>query len=58
MLNFIVLGLVPGTHTQLSFNLLVLAIAVLIAPFFIAKLVRFATLQHRTHQLFLDIVSI
>jgi hypothetical protein len=58
MLTFIVLGYVPGTHTQLSFDLLLLIVAFLAAPFVIVKLLRRIKMHQRSHQLFLDIVSI
>jgi hypothetical protein len=58
MLTFIVLGYFPGTHTQLTFSLLLYAVALLVAPFVIVRVAHVVQLKHRTHQLFLDIVSI
>ncbi len=58
MLTFIVLGYIPGTHAQLTFSLLLLVLGALTTPFVLIRLVRFVRFQQRTHQLFLDIVSI
>ncbi|MDB5182471.1 MAG: hypothetical protein JWO47_255 [Candidatus Saccharibacteria bacterium] len=58
MLTFIVLGYIPGTHAQLTFNMLLLVVTAFMAPFIIVKLAHFIAFHHRTHQLFLDIVSI
>lgn len=58
MLTFLVLGYIPGTHTQLSFNLLLAIAIVLFAPYIIVHVTHFVQLKHRTHQLLFEIISI
>ncbi len=58
MLTFIVLGYIPGTHSQLTFSIFMLILGIVITPFVLVKAVRFISFHHRTHQLFLDLVSL
>lgn len=50
MLNFIILGVVPGTHSQLTFYGLILAVAATVAMAVVILGIRSRVLRHRLKQ--------
>ena len=58
MLNFLVLGYIPGTHIQLTFNLLLFLAVFVGGPFMARYVVNFIRVEHRTRQLMIELISL
>ena len=58
MLNFIVLGYVPGTHIEITFNFLLATFALLFLPLIISYIEHTLFVHRRTHQLLIELISL
>lgn len=58
MLNLIVLGYVPGTHIEITFNFLLATFLLFSLPMIISLINHIVFVRRRAHQLLAELISL